>query len=112
MKFGVDGEAGLDFKIQSSLVLEIDGDGVIFTGGEELDFLGVLASMRRKRRNTSTKSPASSICTWDINAGSAIDCREQSMKLCVSSEAAKPANAHDETRTPTCRSPFVGSLSR
>ena len=34
------------------------------------------------------------------------------MKLCVSVEPAKPANAHDETRTPTCRSPFVGSLSR
>jgi len=48
VKFGVDGEAGLDFKIQGSLVLKIDGDGVILARGEQFDFLCGFASGQRE----------------------------------------------------------------
>ena len=43
LQFGVDGEAGFDFKVQGSVILEVDGDGVIVGCGVEVDLLDGLA---------------------------------------------------------------------
>ena len=55
LEFGVDGEAGFDFKVQGSLVLKIDGDGVIVGCGVEVDLLDGLAVDLGKLDETSAR---------------------------------------------------------
>ena len=43
LQFGIDGEAGFDFEVQGSVILEVDGDGVIIGCGVEVDPLDGLA---------------------------------------------------------------------
>src|SRR5947207_13600190 len=37
-EIGVEDETGIDAEVERSLILKVDGDGVVFAGGEQLDF--------------------------------------------------------------------------
>src|SRR5215472_12813075 len=53
LEFGFDDEGRLDSKVQRSVILKIDGDGMMSTSGEQFDFLSGLATGQREFDETS-----------------------------------------------------------